>query len=325
MKESNSAQKMRIVTIVCWIVAAVALVGLVAWFVLGSTFNFGINLGIDGVSWGFGGGTYEAQTTHRVPIDGVDTLSINWVAGGVSIRPHDGDEIQITEYSRRALRDGERLQLNTSGNTVSIEFRTGRNIGNMPSKNLEVYIPRVLIGDFDRVAVNSVSGRIEINDVNAVTLDAGTVSGRVELRNIAAENLGVDTTSGRIEGFDVSASRANIRSISGRIELIRTQIDNVDTYTTSGRQTLSGTFNDVSSRSVSGRVEVISTSVPDRLNVGTTSGRIDITVPDEGAISVSHSLRSGRFSSDIPVILHGDDVQFRLSSTSGRVTIHALR
>jgi hypothetical protein len=63
--------------------------------------------------------------------------------------------------------------------------------------------------------------------------------------------------------------------------------------------------------------------VPAKLNAESTSGSITISVPDEGAIPVYHSSISGRFSSDIAVILDNKGAQFEISTLSGNVRILA--
>lgn len=318
--------RVRIITVICWIISAVVLIGLAAWFLVGPIFGGG-----SGVSW-FGGGIgsftgpFEEQGTYRVSTDDVDSLYIDWVAGNVTITPFDGSDIQITEFSQRELRDGEQLRLATSGGQLQIDFATSRGLmQNMPPKNLEVQIPYALMGNFNYATVRSVSGHVDVTDLSAGSLNVRTVSGRVALNGISVRTLTANTTSGRITISDTAADEMNARSVSGRITLADVHAQILDTNTTSGGQELSGAFEDVSTRSVSGRIEIVSTTLPASLSANTTSGTITVTVPDEGPISVQHASVSGRFESDIPVITGGrDDAQFRLSSTSSRISIYAL-
>jgi hypothetical protein len=46
-------------------------------------------------------------------------------------------------------------------------------------------------------------------------------------------------------------------------------------------------------------------------------------VPNRGEITVNHSSISGRFSSDIPVIMQSRNAQFNFSSVSGSTRILA--
>jgi len=272
--------KTKVIIIVCWIISALALVGLAVWFLAGPVFGAAWNPIFDG----FGQST--AQGTHSISTDGLDSVYIDWTSGRVTIELHDGDHIQITEFSSRTLGDNERLSYSTSGGTLQIDFVAGRGPRRMPSKQLEVLIPRALSGSLNDLTVGTVSGRITIDDLSLGTLYAHTVSGRIELSRVTAETLRTNTTSGRHD--------------------------------------ISGTFDEVSARSVSGRIEFTSSAVPTSLVASTTSGRIAVTVPNQGPIGVQQSTVSGRFESDIPVVLGGDDVQFHLSTVSGRINIYAL-
>jgi len=314
----------RIVTIICWAVSALALTGLVLWFFLGSVFNF---------SWGFdfGIGNFDVVGEHSVSVSNIDSLSIDWTSGAVYIGTHSGNEIQITEFARRNLRDGQELSLNTDGGTLSIYFtenmhRFSIGFNNMPTKQLEVLIPYTLSDNFDRFHVSTISGRVLVSDIGADDFNVSTTSGRIELRDITAAQVNASTTSGRIELTDIEAEEVQLRTVSGRIEARRTEADSLRTNTTSGRHELSGDFGYVNARSVSGRIEITSTSVPESLTARASSGRISITVPNEGAITVQYSTGSGRFSSQMPITTHGGaGAQFDLSTTSGRIEIFELR
>ena len=298
-----------------------ALLGLVIWFLLGSVpvFGFGFDIGT---------GPLNPVGSYLVSADAVDSLSIDWTSGAVYIGTHHGDDILVTEFARRNLRAGEELSLNTDGGTLSIYFteqslRFSLGINNT-TKRLEILVPYSLSDSWDGFQINTVSGRVTISDMQANDFVVGTVSGRIELSGITATALNASTTSGRIELRSVQADDIQLHTVSGRIEMRNTQTDNLRTNTTSGRHELSGSFGYVNARSTSGRIEIESTIVPERLTARTASGRIGVTVPNEGPISVEHSSTSGRFSSDIPVITHGGaEAQFHLTTTSGRIQIFA--
>ena len=316
----------RIITVICWIISAVALIGLAAWFIIGPIFGLGSGVSLFGGGIGGLTGPFEEQGTYSVSIEDVNSLYIDWVAGSVTVTPFGGGDIQITEFSQRELRDGEQLRLTTSGGQLQIDFAASRNVmQNMPPKNLEVQIPYELIGNFAYATVRSVSGHINVADLSAGSLNVHSVSGRIELDGISTRTLTANTTSGGILISGTVADEVSARSVSGRIALTDVHAQTLDTNSTSGTQELSGAFEDVSTRSISGRIEITSTTLPASLSANTTSGAVTVTVPDEGPINVQHSSVSGRFESDIPVITGGqDDVQFRLSTTSGRMNIYAL-
>jgi len=300
----------------------VALLGLLVWFLIGGFFNFGFTLGD-----GFGVGTFDVVGSYSVPAENVHSLDVDWTAGRVYIGTHSGSDIQVTEFARRNLRDGEEMSLNVDDGTLTIEFVERRVLrGNMATKQLEILIPRSMSENFEEFRVNTVSGRVEISEIGAGDFAVSTTSGRVELRDITSQTLSASTTSGRIELSAVQAEGITLRTVSGRIETFHTEADRLQTQTTSGRHELSGTFGEVNARSTSGRIEITSQIVPESLTARAASGRIAVTVPGGEAISVQHSTGSGRFSSAIPVITHGGaGAQFDLSTSSGRISIYELR
>ncbi|MCL2563866.1 MAG: DUF4097 domain-containing protein [Oscillospiraceae bacterium] len=327
----------RLVTLICWIISALALLGLAVWVLFG---------GIFGIGFDFGVGTFDPVGTHSVSADNIDAIDIDWTSGAVYIGTHHGNDIRITEFARRSLRDNEELWLDTNGGTLAVRFAEHHGVrrGNMLTKQLEILIPYTLSQNLDSFSVNTVSGRIAADDIHAADFLAGTTSGRIELGGIIAQDLRVTTTSGRIELRNITAQTVNASTTSGRIEVFRAEADEISlrtvsgritttdteaqslrTHTTSGRHELFGTFGYVNARSTSGRIEILSRIVPERVVAHATSGRIELTVPVTDAVHVQYSTGSGRFRSDIPVVTHGGaDAQFNLSTTSGRISIFAL-
>ena len=313
--------KIRVITIACRIISVAVLVGVAVWAISGGMF-FGRGMGS-----GFSNfhGSLDVESSQSVSAQGVRSLSIDWVAGHVDVMPWDGNEIRITEFSAQELRESEALQLRTQDGVIAIEFMPGRlPRGNVAPKDLEVLIPRGLAGELEKFSANGMFAGIAVSGIDADVFVVSSVSGRVSLSDIDTTRLGASTTSGSIELLSVSADAMDLGSISGRVELTGTQARRLDVETVSGRHELYGAFEQISLTSVSGRVNLTSITLPADLRVNTVSGRVAITVPDEGGISVQHSSASGRLSSEIPMVT-GSDAQFNIATVSGRVDIYALQ
>ena len=297
----SKLSKTKIVTLVCWGITALAFVGLLVWLLFGvtgrGTWSFGIETG-----------SFEPVTTHTISAEEIDSLFVDWISGAVNIQTHAGDNIEITEFARRSLRDREEMLVNVDDGTLRIYFAERHTFQtNMPSKQLEILIPYALSEHFADFQVNTVSGRIEVSNVSANTVSLRTTSGRIMISGIEAEEI-------------------HLHTVSGRIETRNTVTADLQAQTTSGRHELSGDFQRVNARSTSGRIEVTSTTVPHSLTARTTSGRIEVMVPSGDVVNVQYSTSSGRFSSEIPVLTQaGSDAQFHLTTTNGRINILALR
>jgi DUF4097 and DUF4098 domain-containing protein YvlB len=379
--------KTRIITIICWCISALALTGFVIWLVFASPlFGIGWGWARDGGNW-FSNvnvesltGPFDPAGSHSLSQDGIDSFDIDWVAGSIEIRPHDGNDILITEFAQRELNDNERMRVATSDSTVTVSFREGTGRGNMPPKRLEILVPQPLSDNLESLVLSASSGSTSVSDIDARLIDLDSTSGGFTITNVNAGSITLGSTSGTINISDSNAMTlrtnatsgtqnisgsfedATIRGTSGSLNITDFQARTLDTNVTSGTQNISGTITDANLRGTSGRLTfesdasfssivanvtsgtqnisgsfdtvdvsgtsgsktVLSRIVPSSLRVDSTSGRIDITIPNEGAISVHHSSTSGRFSSDIPVIMQAGDAQFRISSTSGNVNINEL-
>ena len=318
---------MKIITIICWIITAVVLAGLVVWFLTGSVFGLWGD-SWDG-NWSFGlsweniTGPFEVQGVHTANTTGLDSISIQWVAGEITVIPHDGNEIQITESAQRELRDDESLTMSTDGGTLTIRFRERGFSGRMPKKNLEVLVPHELSANLAELLINSTSGSIMVDSFEAAKVDVTSVSGSIGIYNTVSQNVGLNTTSGTVSLTSVRAGRLDANSVSGAVAVNESFVTMLDLNTTSGSVTASGEFDRVNVGTISGSTTIRSTTVPSRVDISSVSGGMDIYVPNYGEITVSHSAVSGRFSSDVPVIMQSG-AAYNFSSVSGSTRIHAL-
>ena len=282
------------ITIACWAVSALLIIGLVVWLLLGGGFHFGLHTG-----------SFNEVGSESISAENVNVIDIDWMTGAVYIIGHSGEDIIITEFSQRNVRNNQRMYIRQSGDTVHVQFTESRvTVANNLSKRLEVFVPQAQL---DSISVQ-------------------TISGRVVAEHLSADNLQIQTTSGRIVVDNTQAETIDLRTVSGRIETRRTEAGRIRSQTTSGRHEINGAFGVINASSVSGRLELTSSVLPESVNGNTTSGRIELTIPNDGTINVNHSQVTGRFSSELPMTSQADaDVEVTLSTTSGRISIYALR
>jgi len=361
----------KIITIVCWLVVAAVLLGLAGWFLTGTVFGARSERWNNVMPFSFRIGGFEALTGPYQPVgvynigaNDLNSIRIDWIAGSITVKPYDGDQIKITEFAQRELRDEEKLSFDTSGDTLTIRFRERDrvNVLNMPQKRLEVLVPQGLSESLEKLAIDSTSGGVDVEGLSVVTLGAESISGSVNIKNIVSSTVKLNSTSGSVTVADTRADDIEIDSISGSVRVSgsiapeldcettsgginvsgefgnaklttisgRISLDNsaqlsaLKADTTSGSLELWGSFDSVRVESLSGSISVRSTAVPSSLKADSTSGSITVAIPNEGSVSVYHSTTSGRFSSDIPVVVQGRGAQFELSTLSGRISIIEL-
>ena len=337
----------RIVTIICWCISAIALLALAAWFVFASPMAATGWGRIFGSNWVIGTsiesltGPYNIVGKQNISPSSINSIEVDWISGSITVKPHDGGDIIITEFAQRELNENEKMYVITSGNNITVKYTEHRRVGRMPSKRLEIQVPMALSSFYlDRLIVDTTSGVTTLTDLVVTKVDINSTSGGVTASNITADSFVIDGTSGAINISDTTANKlsTNITSgaqnISGTFNDVRVDgtsgrliLDNKANSSTlfvsitSGTQDMTGSFLKADIHSTSGTITFTSSRVPESLRINNTSGNINVAIPNEGAISLNHSSTSGRFSSDIPVIMQNREAQFRISSTSGNLTI----
>ncbi len=317
----------KIVSIVCWLVTALILIGLAIWFLTGNLFGFRTGFKLNTPAFGIDiidnlTGPMNEVGTYTVPADGIDTIDVNWISGAASITPYDGDTIKITEYARRDLNDNEKLVYNVSGGKLEIKYISPSLRINMISKNLELLVPKSIANKLDKLNINATSADLNVSDFEVKLFEVHETSGESELINIKATTADVHSISGTIDITAMTASDLNMSTVSGEIFLTDVTADTVKSGTTSGEQEFSGTFKDIDAGSVSGEVNIASSVDPDKIFCHTTSGDITVALPGASDLTVSYSTVSGDFNSDIPVKT-GGSASYRFTSVSGSIYLRA--
>lgn len=318
----------RLVTIICWILVAVILIGLAVWFLTGNLFGVKTEFKLSGPFFSIGtfetlSGTYDEAGAYTAPAGDVDSLDIDWTIGEITVKAYDGDVFKVTEYARRSLDDRDKFVCGVSGGTLEIKYSAPGLRVNSPAKKLEVLVPKTAAGRLQSLDVRAASASLRISNIKATRLSINGASGAAEISNVTADSASVKTASGGIRITSLTAARLETTTLSGGIRLADVTADTLKADTASGGQDLSGAFMDIDAGSVSGEILVTSSINPDRINCHSTSGGITAVIPGGGTPAVSYSTVSGRFTSDIPVITGGGAADYRFSTVSGGIRLKA--
>jgi len=234
----------RLVTIICSLISAIVLIGLVIWFIFFSPLAIS-NWGSPNMNLSFGNfsienlaGPFNKAGTQNISPDGVKSISVDWVSGTIDIKPHDGNDIVITEFAQRDLNENEKMHVAISGNTIVIRYTEQQQwSGRMPTKRLEVLIPRELCGNLEKLSIDTTSGLTSISDITASSIMMDITSGGLSASNVNVDNISINGTSGAINISDSSVNKLIIDI-------------------TSGSKDLSGSFNDIYVNATSGSLTV---------------------------------------------------------------------
>ena len=314
-------KNMRIITIVCWLITALVLVGLAVWFLTGTMFGIGSGRwnsnwysGINIEGWELLSGPYNVVGEYSYGVAGVDSLNIDWIAGDVTVKPYDGNDFRITEFAQRELRENERLFVSMSGGTLTVKYIERSISVRMPQKKVEVLIPRTLSENLNRLDVDSVSGAIFIESISADTLNANSMSGSISTSSSTARSLDLNSTSGSLTVESVRADSMKLDSMSGSIHISGSTAKTLDCGTTSGSINVSGAFDSVKLNSMSGRLTLDNSAPASAVTADSTSGSLELSGSFDRASVDSMSGSVEIRSSIVPGSLKVDTV-------SGRITV----
>lgn len=345
------------VQVVCWSIVLVVFVGLGVWFV--TRVNYGswnISLNTESLN-----GPYNEMGRYTLDASKIRNLSVSWLAGDVIISPHEEKNITIIEYAQRELKEDEELKLNTSRDTLSIDYCTGNINMLIPAKKLEVFIPEEIAENLDNVIIDRTSSDLMMYDIVAEEIELDSSSGNSLLKNIKATRMDIDMTSGDAELHDGEITKLYISSSSGDSEIYKSEISNLLVNATSGEITINdlvgeelsintssgdskldqviinkasfdstsgtvkfmGSFKTLQGDSTSGNYYITNDIEPESFSFNTSSGNVTLTLPESDDLNISYDTSSGDLESELPIMQKGKS-SYKVNTTSGDLTIKKL-
>ena len=227
----------------------------------------GFSGGMDGVfsahDWD---NEYSESGEYAVSAEGISSLDIAWIAGGVDITPYNGEVISFSETSREDLSARSALRYGVEDGTLYIQYcRSDAN--DLPAKELTVLVPESLATGLGELSVSSISAAVDISGLEAGTARLSTISGSVFYSG-GADILYVSTISGGVRlAPDATPQNILADTVSGNVELALSDEDWTLNFSTA-----SGAFtSDFPGVSSSGGGKG-----PNDIHVSTTSGDLSL-------------------------------------------------
>lgn len=227
---------------------------------------------------------------HRsFPLTGVRSLKVEGVSEEVRIidSPDDNFGVHFTgSVSASDEAAVPRLEAAIAGGTLAVaaRHRPGAFLGfHSADLLLEVAVPRAYSGS---LAVDSVSGELSLAPHAYETIGATTTSGAINLDAIETPSLSARSVSGAIDGSNLRADAVALQTTSGAI-----RVDSAASV--------------MELRSVSGAITAETTTVPRRVDLGSTSGRISLRIPADSQFRLDARSTSGHVRCDFPITITG--------------------
>lgn len=311
-----------VIRLVCWLVIACILVGVLVWGMGQSGFNFSffpfscVGREVQNIRHNVlqgDVGAYSESNSYEVPLASIETIDISWVDGSVSVVPYDGATIAFSESSLTGIPEKYALSYAVNGSTLTIQYSVSDINWNTDwwnlSKKLEVLVPKALAGDFKNLRVDAVSASVNVNDISGDKVGLSTVSGSIDATNVTANTLDLETASGSLKTTACTIDSVQANSVSGAIKL-------------------EGSFNTVLADAVSGSSSVKSSVCPTRVRMDTVSGACSLAIPESSGFTARYSTVSGGFSCAFPATISNDratygdgSADFSFNTVSGSIQI----
>ena len=218
----------------------------------------------------------------------VEQIDIHWPVGSVTVKPHGENTVSFSEESASELTEDARLHYWLDGTVLHIQLcQAGKWRLDEMEKELTVLVP---------------------DDLTLAEVEVNTLSAPICLDGIQANKLTADTTSGDMRFTGCAVTEAvNTSTISSTLEADFTQpLGAFSGSSTSGSfQISAAAIESFSATSISGSVGLSIEEAPKALDIQTTSGNIDLTLPEEASFTLDYNATSGDLTSDLPYTIEG--------------------
>lgn len=304
-----------------------------------------VNIGASGMSgykaWD---NAFDEDGNYRIAADGLESLSLDWIAGNVTVQVYDGDEVRLSERAAATIPEEAALRYGVENGVLYVQYCPRDATGKLPEKELTVTIPKALADNMASFSYDASSASLLVSyvraerfsfdsssgDLNADAVKAGAVvlnasSGDINFSG-EYEKLNADTSSGKVMveslgeavSTSISTSSGDVH-ISGSVgELtVDTTSGTVSSFgalvgkslyvdTSSGRVNLAGGFNKARVGTTSGEVSLAFAACPEKLDVETSSGGVTLALPQESGFTLRYDTSSGEMNCGFAVVMDGD-------------------
>lgn len=269
----------------------------------------------------------QSTVNQRLPLSSGGRVELGNVAGSVTVRGWDRNEVQLTG----TLGDGQRLDVENSANRVQFKVVYPQNSRNTRGAVLELRVPRSA-----QLQASTVSASIDVGQVDLRRLQATSVSGSITAEGQAGET-DLNTVSGAIRS-QLRTPRLDLQTVSGQINVAGSSGGEVSANSVSGAIDLTlSAVQRLTAETVSGSLGVRSAGLAPggRINLQTVSGGVSLTLPARTSAQLKANSFSGSIQSDVGTVerpqygpgrsletrLGGGDGDISISSHSGSVRV----
>lgn len=271
----------------------------------------------------FGKSGKNVKVEKVFEVEDIDKIVVRDEARAIVIKPSLDDKIHITYYENETLKIDYRVV--KKNGTLSIQKKAHFMLWQLnpfdfiekKEYNIQIEVPKQKIFSYD---ISTVSGKIKVNQIDAVDLIGETTSSALEVQSMKAEKINLSTVSGKITGTSLSTNIATFETTSGKIESHKVEGKTLRYKTVSGRvETEKITTHQMTASTVSGRI-ILEDLYARLIDATTVSGKIEghLLLPEK-EYSIEVETVSGK--SNVVHTVRDTTNKIRLETTSGNIVL----
>lgn len=239
----------------------------------------------------------EAKEFNIVPISKVVVDSIS---SDVNIILWKEDKIKVHYHGTASeMSRAPKLETSLNGDVLDISIKYPNQITSILNFNLNTKLDLYIPENYKK------------------SIDIETVSGGINIDKLQADNFNASTTSGDISINSIVANSTDFSSVSGSLKIKTLSSKTNEFETTSGDIKIEAITGDIKADSVSGSIWLSYSEFNNEVEAETISGDVDLTLPQSSEFKVDFSSTSGELDNDFPLVLTGKVEKRNIRGTVG--------
>lgn len=233
-------------------------------------------------------------------INAVNKVSIDTVSSDVNIISSKDNNIKVHFYGTTSdLSRAPKLETSLNGDKLDIEIKYPKQIVSIMNfslnTKLDVYVPE----NYKK------------------SMEIETVSGEIAIDKLEADSFKAHTTSGDVSIDSLVGSTTDFSSVSGSIKVKELYTKGNVFKTTSGDIKIEAITGDIKASSVSGSITALYKEFDNEVEAKTVSGDVDLILPEASEFKVDFSSTSGDLDNEFPLVITGKIEKRNIKGTVG--------
>lgn len=164
---------------------------------------------------------YQEGSFSYQAIDVYSEISINWIAGKITLVESENDVLNVIENSS-GLNKSEQVHYLIEQGKLTMHYAKSGYFGRIDDqyKELLIEVPKGIV-----ISIHTISANIDCERLESSKLDVDSVSAYVNIDFLKANRLDISTISGNITIHNLDTTSFDIDTVSGQVRLgIRTKL-----------------------------------------------------------------------------------------------------